>query len=52
MKALKTINIGDEITCFYSNTYFGENNKDCLCASCEKFNYIDIEIKKEAMQLK
>lgn len=26
---------GDEITVLYSNHYFGKNNKDCLCSSCE-----------------
>ena len=35
VQARKQINIGDEITCYYSSTYFGDNNIDCLCESCE-----------------
>lgn len=34
--ATKYISIGHEVTAYYSDSYFGENNCDCLCASCEK----------------
>ncbi|KAI0013554.1 hypothetical protein F4779DRAFT_562177, partial [Xylariaceae sp. FL0662B] len=33
--AAKNIEIGDEITVTYSENYFGENNCECLCKSCE-----------------
>ncbi|ODV96958.1 hypothetical protein PACTADRAFT_84228 [Pachysolen tannophilus NRRL Y-2460] len=32
----RKILMGEEITVFYSNDYFGEDNCDCLCASCER----------------
>ncbi|XP_022160164.1 zinc finger protein 728-like [Myzus persicae] len=35
VKANKKIKRGEEITVFYGEHYFGENNKDCLCHSCE-----------------
>lgn len=31
----KPVKIGEEITVFYSPDYFGPNNADCLCATCE-----------------
>ncbi|KAI9273554.1 hypothetical protein BY458DRAFT_489414, partial [Sporodiniella umbellata] len=32
----KEIKCGEEITVFYGQHYFGENNCECLCATCEK----------------
>lgn len=33
--AVKDIEIGDEITVTYGDNYFGENNCECLCKTCE-----------------
>ncbi|KAJ9652848.1 histone lysine methyltransferase Set9 [Neophaeococcomyces mojaviensis] len=33
--ALRNIDVGDEITVSYGDDYFGPNNMDCLCATCE-----------------
>ncbi|TPX44155.1 hypothetical protein SeMB42_g04086 [Synchytrium endobioticum] len=35
-RVVQDINIGDEMTTFYSASYFGEANRECLCRSCEK----------------
>lgn len=32
----KNIEVGDEITVTYGEDYFGEDNCECLCATCEK----------------
>lgn len=34
--ALRNIEVGEEITVSYGDDYFGPNNMDCLCATCEK----------------
>ena len=34
--ARRDINVGDEITVDYGDHYFGNNNKECLCVTCEK----------------
>lgn len=34
--ACKEINLGDEITVTYGDDYFGEDNCECLCGTCEK----------------
>jgi histone-lysine N-methyltransferase SUV420H len=33
--AVKPINEGDEITVSYGDDYFGDNNEECLCHTCE-----------------
>jgi len=34
--ALRNIEVGEEITVSYGDDYFGPDNMDCLCATCEK----------------
>ncbi|EPX70933.1 histone lysine methyltransferase Set9 [Schizosaccharomyces octosporus yFS286] len=36
LKSVKPILPGQEITTFYSSNYFGDNNCECLCFTCEK----------------
>ncbi len=38
-KVVKPIKVGEEITTFYSANYFGVNNQECLCVTCEKYFY-------------
>lgn len=33
--AVRTINIGEEVTVTYGDNYFGEANCECLCQTCE-----------------
>lgn len=33
--AVRNINVGEEITVTYGENYFGEDNCECLCQSCE-----------------
>ncbi|KAJ2779471.1 histone lysine methyltransferase Set9 [Coemansia javaensis] len=37
-QALRTIEPGEEITTNYGSSYFGENNCECLCATCERYS--------------
>ena len=36
VRAMKNIEVGEEITVTYGVDYFGPNNEDCLCHSCER----------------
>ncbi|KAI8073823.1 hypothetical protein BC940DRAFT_231531 [Gongronella butleri] len=35
-KIIKDIQCGDELTAYYGQHYFGENNCECRCATCEE----------------
>ncbi|XP_008180857.1 zinc finger protein 595-like [Acyrthosiphon pisum] len=36
IRANRKISIGEEITTYYGSSYFGYNNSECMCISCEK----------------
>ncbi|CAO3629673.1 unnamed protein product [Mucor hiemalis] len=35
-RVIKDIMIGEEMTVFYADHYFGEDNCECMCVSCER----------------
>ncbi|CAG8521680.1 1953_t:CDS:2, partial [Acaulospora morrowiae] len=35
-KFIQDVNIGEEITAYYGDNYFGTGNAECLCATCER----------------
>lgn len=37
-RVIRPIKIGEELTTFYGDNYFGRNNIECLCLTCENAN--------------
>lgn len=36
IKTIKNIDLGEELTCFYGKDFFGKNNYQCLCITCQE----------------
>lgn len=46
VEALRNINVGEEVTVFYSKDYFGAENCDCLCETCNNEPMWQVKLSK------
>ncbi|CAB3400960.1 unnamed protein product [Caenorhabditis bovis] len=36
VQVIREVNVGEELTCYYGDNFFGDNNERCECTTCEK----------------
>ncbi|XP_058810331.1 histone-lysine N-methyltransferase Suv4-20-like [Phymastichus coffea] len=47
IKTIKDISKGNEITCYYGSNFFGDNNTNCECETCENKILLEFQNKLE-----